>query len=106
MAVPVDRLRLYIDDKEKSRPNLKDFKKKKTVCFLIYGLISMAVEEAGLAALWLECLLIFHFHFVISYFYLKGYLLNSVFSDNGISKENTQIIFCFPCGFLQKNPKT
>lgn len=66
----------------------------------------MAIEEAGLAALWLEYLLIFHFHIIISYFYLVGYLLNSVFSDNGISKENTHIIFFFPSGFLQKKPKT
>lgn len=66
----------------------------------------MAIEEAGLAALWLEYLLIFHFHNIIYYFYLVGYLLNSVFSDNGILKENTRIIFFFPSGFLQKNPKT
>jgi len=55
----------------------------------------MEIEEAELAALWLECLWIFHFQIIISYFYLVRYRLKSVFSDNGVSKKPLGSFFSF-----------
>lgn len=62
----------------------------------------MAMKEAGVVALWLCGHVVFHFHIAIANFYLLGYLLNSVFSDNGILKVNTWIILYFPFAFLKK----